>query len=155
MKAGRFGYVADVAQTSKAVRRFQYAPIRKRHELGAVRRSPYIHDGRAAAPWNVPRFAQGGSSSFMPGAAREDAMKVTITRDGKVYFGVEQVRSSDLSQKISDRLKDPEVEWKVYIVADMRARWGSIKPVLDGVHAAGIRRIAFLVDQQRSAAFHM
>ena len=91
----------------------------------------------------------------MPGADREDAMKITITRDGKVYFGVEQVRSSDLPKKISDRLKDPEVEWKVYIVADMRLRWGSIKPVLDGVHAAGIRRIAFLVDQRRSAAFHM
>ncbi len=90
----------------------------------------------------------------MPGAAREDAMRVTITRDGKVYFGAEQVRSSDLPQKISDRLKDPQVEWKVYIVADTRARWGSIKPVLDGVHAAGIRRIAFLVDQRRSAAFH-
>src|SRR5437899_9230394 len=56
----------------------------------------------------------------MPGAAREDAMKVTITRDGKVYFGVEQVRFSDLTQKISDRMKDPEVDLKVYIVADMR-----------------------------------
>lgn len=91
----------------------------------------------------------------MPGAGREAAMKVTITRDGKVYFGVEQVRSSNLWQKISDRMKDPEVEWKVYIVADMRARWGSIKPVLDGVHAAGICRIAFLVNQRRSAAFPM
>jgi biopolymer transport protein ExbD len=91
----------------------------------------------------------------MPGAAREVAMTVTITRDGKIYFGAEQVRSSDLPQKISDRLKDLEVEWKVYIVADIRLRWGSIKPVLDGVHAAGIRRIAFLVDQRRSAAFHM
>jgi len=56
----------------------------------------------------------------MPGADRENAMKIAITRDGKVYFGVEQVRSSDLPQKISDRLKDSEVEWKVYIVADMR-----------------------------------
>ncbi len=91
----------------------------------------------------------------MPGATREDAMKVSITRDGKVYFGAEHVRSSELPQKISDRLKNPEVEWKVYIVADMRTRWGSIKPVLDGVHAAGIRRIALLVDQRRSAAFHM
>jgi biopolymer transport protein ExbD len=102
-----------------------------------------------------PDLPKVGHPASMPGAAREDAMKVTITGDGKVYFGVEQVRPSDLSQKISDRMKDPEVEWKVYIVADMRARWGSIKPVLDGVHAAGIRRIAFLVDQQRSAAFHM
>lgn len=91
----------------------------------------------------------------MPSAARENAMRVSITRDGKVYFGVEQVMPASLPGKIVDRLKDPEVEWKVYIVADARARWGSIKPVVDSVRAAGIRRIAFLVDQRRSVALHM
>ena len=89
----------------------------------------------------------------MPWAARDDAMTVAITRDGKVFLGGDLVNSAELPMKIADRLKDRDVEWKVYIVADMRARWGSIKPVLDGVHAAGIRRIAFLVDQRRSAAF--
>jgi biopolymer transport protein ExbD len=151
MKAGRLGYVAGVAKTNKVVRRLPHAAIRERHELGGVRRSPDISDGaHHTNAVDVPKVLHPVS---MPGAGREDAMKVTITRDGKVYFGVEQVRSSDLLQKISDRMKDPEVEWKVYIVADMRARWDSIKPVLDGVHAAGIRRIAFLVDQRRSAAF--
>lgn len=91
----------------------------------------------------------------MPGAAREDAMRVSITRDGKVYFGVEQVMPARLAGKIVDRLKDPEVEWKVYIVADARVQWGSIKPVVDSVRAAGIRRIAFLADQRRSVALHM
>jgi biopolymer transport protein ExbD len=156
MNAGRLAYVADVAQTNKAVRRLQYAPIREPHELGVVLvvllvflTAPTWHHTNAV---DVPKVLHPVS---IIGAAREDAMKVTTTRDGKVYFGVEQARSSNLSQKISDRVKDPEVEWKVYIVADMRARWGSIKPVLDGVHAAGIRRIAFLVDQRRSAAFRM
>ena len=91
----------------------------------------------------------------MPWAARDDTMTVAITRDGKVFLGGDLVNSAELPMKIADRLKDRDVEWKVYIVADMRARWGSIKPVLDGVHAAGIRRIAFLVDQRRSAAFPM
>jgi biopolymer transport protein ExbD len=91
----------------------------------------------------------------MRGADRENAMRVSITRDGKVYFGVEQVMSASLADKMVDRLKDPEVEWKVYVVADARARWGSIKPVVDSVRAAGIRRIAFLVDQRSPAALHM
>lgn len=82
-------------------------------------------------------------------------MIVNVTRDGKIYFGVEQVRSADLPQKITDRLKDRSVERKVYIKADMRARWGSVKPVLEGVRAAGLLRIAFLVDQRRSVALHM
>jgi biopolymer transport protein TolR len=91
----------------------------------------------------------------MPGADREDAMVVNVTRDGKVYFGVEQVNPENLSQKIENRLKDHSVERKVYVKADMRARWGTVKQVLDSVRAAGLMRVAFLVDQRRSAALHM
>ena len=87
---------------------------------------------------------------FMPGADREDAMTVNVTRDGKVYFGVEHVRVDELPQKIADRLKDDTVERKIYIKADMRARWGSVKQVLDSVRAAGLMRVAFLVDERRT-----
>jgi biopolymer transport protein ExbD len=86
----------------------------------------------------------------MPGALREDAMKVTITRDGKVYFGSDQVNITNLPVKIQDRLKDREVERRVYVVADMRARWGAVKQVLDAIRSAGIIRVAFLADQGRS-----
>lgn len=88
----------------------------------------------------------------MPSADREDAIKVVITRDGKVFFGPEHINPADLPQKIVDRLKDRGTERKVYIVADMRARWGSVKPVLDGIRSAGVLRIAFLVDQRRIAS---
>jgi len=91
----------------------------------------------------------------MRGADREDAMIVNITRDGKVYFAVDQVNPADLPQKIADRLKDHDVERKVYIKADMRARWGAVKPVLDAVRSAGLMRVAFLVDERSATAFHM
>ena len=91
----------------------------------------------------------------MPGADREDAMIVNVTRDGKIYFAVEQVHPADLPNKIADRLKDRSVERKVYIRADTRARWGNVKQVLEGVQAAGLMRVAFLVDQRHLAAFHM
>ncbi|MGP0020009.1 MAG: ExbD/TolR family protein [Candidatus Sulfotelmatobacter sp.] len=84
-------------------------------------------------------------SISMPGASREDAMLVTITRDGKAYFGTDQVNVTNLAAKIQDRLKDRDVERKVYVKADMRARWGTVKFVLDGVRSAGIIRVAFLV----------
>jgi biopolymer transport protein TolR len=87
----------------------------------------------------------------MPGALRDDAMKVTIMRDGRVYFGFEPINPRELTAKIQDRLKDRSVERKVYVVADMRARWGTVKAVLDGVRSAGILRIAFLVNQRRSS----
>jgi biopolymer transport protein ExbD len=40
----------------------------------------------------------------MPGALRDDAMKVSILRDGQVYFCNERVWSDDLGRRIQDRL---------------------------------------------------
>jgi biopolymer transport protein TolR len=81
----------------------------------------------------------------MRGAVREDAIKISITRDGKVYLGTEQIWLPTLPAKIQDQLKDREVEHKVYVVADTRARWGTVKLALDGVRTSGILRVAFLV----------
>jgi biopolymer transport protein ExbD len=86
----------------------------------------------------------------MPGALREDVMLVSVTRDGQIYFGSDQIDSADLSGKIKNRLKDRGVERKVYINADLRARWGGVKQVLDVVRSAGILRVAFLVNQRAS-----
>jgi biopolymer transport protein TolR len=87
----------------------------------------------------------------MPSALREDALTVSISRDGRFYFGSEQITdAADLSGKIQDRLKDHGVERKVYIKADTRARWGGVKLVLDAVRSAGILRVAFLVNQRAS-----
>jgi len=90
-------------------------------------------------------------SVSMPGALREDRMQVSITRDGKVYFGSEQVVPDSMAGRIQLRLKDRGVERKVYVVADRRARWGTVKTVLDGVRSAGIIRVAFLVYARPSA----
>jgi|SRR5208282_4788743 len=85
----------------------------------------------------------------MPGAARDDAMRVIILRDGKVYFGTDRIGSSDLARRIQDRLKDREVERKIYITADQRVGWGTVRAVLEQVRSAGILRIAFLAEQRR------
>jgi biopolymer transport protein TolR len=85
----------------------------------------------------------------MPGANREDAMKITVTRDGKIYLGTEQVDPHTLPQKITDRLKDRGIERKMYIVADSRTYWKNVKRALEGVRAAGVLRVAFMVDQRK------
>jgi len=96
---------------------------------------------------DLPKVSQPAS---MPSANRKDAMLVTLTRDGQVWFGTDPVYDDSLPDKIIERLKDHGVERKVYIKADMRARWGGMKEVLDGVRSAGIIRVAFLADQQRA-----
>ena len=87
----------------------------------------------------------------MPGALREDVMQITIFRDGKVYFDNEQVFPLFVGEKIQARLKDSDLERKVYIRADSRARYGTVKVVLDGVRSAGIVRVAILADSAPSS----
>jgi biopolymer transport protein TolR len=85
----------------------------------------------------------------MPGADRKDAIKVAITRDDMIFFGPDRVYDpADLSNKIKDALRNPDVEHKVYIKADARADWGRVKLVLQEAHDAGIIRVAFLADQR-------
>jgi biopolymer transport protein TolR len=96
---------------------------------------------------DVPRILRPVS---MPGAMQDDAMQVSITRDGKVFLGSDQIVPAYMTEKIQARLTDLDVERKVYIRADARARYGTVKTVLDGVRSAGILRVAFLVDQRRT-----
>jgi biopolymer transport protein ExbD len=86
-------------------------------------------------------------SVSMPRSQREDAMVVTIMRDGNIYFGVDKLGPYELRSKILDRLRDHTVERKVYIRADRRAWYGTVKEVLNEVRSSGIERVAFLVDQ--------
>lgn len=79
----------------------------------------------------------------MPGALREDAMQVAIMRNGDVFFGTDRVNSQALPRMIADRMTDKSIERKVYIRADARTHWGTVKIALDGVRAAGILRVAF------------
>lgn len=103
-------------------------------------------------PWHHGTFADLPRVSrpvSMPGALCEDAMMVTITRDGRAYLGSDAIYPDTLPEMIIKRVTDRGVERKVYITADARAHWGSVKPVLDGVRSAGILRVAFLVNQRR------
>jgi biopolymer transport protein ExbD len=102
---------------------------------------PPVHYGVSA---DLPKVSH---PVAMRGMLREDAIRITILRNGQVYFGTDRIRSGDVTQKLQDRLKDREVEHKVYITADMRAHWGAVEEVLDGVSSAGIVRVAFLANQ--------
>jgi len=86
----------------------------------------------------------------MPDADKEDALLVSITRDGKVYFGSEQVQDVDsLTTKVKDRLAN-KADKRVYVKADMRARFGGVVKVVDSVRAAGVDDLGLLTDQKKT-----
>ena len=95
-------------------------------------------------------LAKVNSPEQMPDADKEDALLVSITRDGKVYFGSEQVQDIDgLTTKVKDRLAN-KADKRVYVKADMRTRFGGVVKVVDSVRAAGVDDIGLLTDQKKT-----
>jgi biopolymer transport protein TolR len=85
----------------------------------------------------------------MEDADKEDALLVSITRDGKVYFGTEQISTDALTTKVKDRLAN-KPDKRVYVKADMRARFGGVVQVVDSVRAAGVDDLGLLTDQRKT-----
>jgi len=85
----------------------------------------------------------------MPDADKEDALLVSVTRDGQVYFGTDQINVDNLTNKVKDRLAN-RADKRVYVKADMRARFGNVVQVVDGVRAAGVDDLGLLTDQRKT-----
>jgi biopolymer transport protein ExbD len=81
-------------------------------------------------------------------ANQEDAMVVSIMRDGNIFFCNDRVAVEQLPDKIRERLSHNS-ERKVYIKADAHARYGTVSTVLEGIRSTGVLKIAFLVEQRR------
>ena len=85
----------------------------------------------------------------MQDADKEDALLVAVMRDGKVYFGNDQVQPDQLTQKIKDKLANKS-DKRVYLKADARAKFGSVVDVVDNVRAAGVDDLGLLTEQKKT-----
>jgi biopolymer transport protein ExbD/biopolymer transport protein TolR len=96
-------------------------------------------------------MAKVNNPSPMEDADKEDALLVSITRDGKVYFGTDQIADvNSLTGKVKDRLAN-KPDKRVYVKSDMRARFGAVVQVVDAVRAAGVDDLGLLTDQRKTA----
>ena len=84
----------------------------------------------------------------MKDADKEDAVMVGITRDGKVVLspGNIQMAPSDLPNKVKDLLTN-KLDKRVYIKADMRAKYELVEDVIDNLRAAGVDDLGLLTEQ--------
>ncbi|MGO9087325.1 MAG: ExbD/TolR family protein [Candidatus Sulfotelmatobacter sp.] len=85
----------------------------------------------------------------MEDADKEDALLVSVTRDGQVYLGSDQITVDALTTKVKDRLANAPNK-RVYVKADMRTRFGSFVQVVDSVRAAGVDDLGLLTDQKKT-----
>jgi biopolymer transport protein ExbD/biopolymer transport protein TolR len=96
-------------------------------------------------------MAKVNSPTPMPDADKEDALLVSVMRDGKIYFGTDVVTADTLTQKVKDRLSN-RVDKRVFIKSDARARYGSVVDVVDNVRSAGVDDVGLLTEQKKTGA---
>jgi len=103
--------------------------------------TPMLQKG---APVDLPKTK---NPLDMADADKDDAIRVGIARDGKFYLGQERIVIDDLTNKVTDVLKDRTGDKTVYVKGDARAKYGDIVKVVDAVRAAGVDRIGLLSEK--------
>jgi biopolymer transport protein TolR len=86
-------------------------------------------------------------------ADKEDAIKVSITRDGQVFLspGLERVNPEDLAPKVRDLLTG-RTSRMVFLRADGRAKYEQVEDVVDNLRSGGVDQLGLLTEQDMAAA---
>jgi biopolymer transport protein TolR len=97
-------------------------------------------------------LAKTDNPAQMPDADKEDSLLVAITRDGKIFFGSDQITPDQLTAKVKDRLAN-KADKRVFIKADARTKYGNVVEVVDNVRSAGVDTLGLLTEQRKSGSF--
>jgi biopolymer transport protein TolR len=100
-------------------------------------------DRRTRPNVNLPVTAH---PEALPGALKEDALDVYLSRDGTIYFKSSRVGKDELPQVLGHCYRRGS-ERKVYFRADARVKYGDVKAVLDEISAAGVQDVAFITEE--------
>jgi biopolymer transport protein ExbD len=84
----------------------------------------------------------------MPGAIRNDAIRILVTRDGAVYFGHTAIHVREITDRVRESLRGNS-ERRAYLMVDGRAKYGDVEAVVDAIRGGGLWRIGLMVEQDR------
>jgi biopolymer transport protein ExbD len=93
-------------------------------------------------------LAPTSSAVPVPDADSPDALIITVTDTGKIYFGIDAVTPDSLAEKLKGRLSRTQ---SVYIKSDARAPYASVVKVLDAARAAGVAGVTLLTTPSKVA----
>jgi biopolymer transport protein TolR len=93
-------------------------------------------------------------SRALPQARREDALEVTVSRDGNTYFGYSRVDLAGLPKEIASGIQDGS-ERRVYLLVDRRARYADVLSVLSRIREAGITNVSFVTVNRLASRIEM
>jgi biopolymer transport protein ExbD len=84
------------------------------------------------------------------GADREDALTVSVDREGHFFFETNRLYVENLASIFRENLTE-YVERRVFIRSDRRARYSDVILVLNAASRAGIENITFITSESPSA----
>jgi biopolymer transport protein ExbD/biopolymer transport protein TolR len=82
----------------------------------------------------------------MKEADRDDAVLVTVTRDGKLYLGQGRVNIDELASKVNDLLAN-KLDRTVFVKSDFRSKYGDVVQVVDNIRNAGVDKVGLLTER--------
>jgi biopolymer transport protein TolR len=118
--------------------------------LSVVAQNSMVHHGRYI---DLPAITH---PAWEPGALRNDALQLAITRNGDFFvsgpisFPSQRLDAGSIPQRLMS-LKSPGVERRVYVHADARAKYGDVTTALDAIRYAGLPNVTFIVERYRAA----
>jgi biopolymer transport protein TolR len=95
-------------------------------------------------------MAKVNNPTAMADADKEDALLVSVMRDGTVYFGSDKTTVDSLTGKVKDRLTN-RTDKRVYVKADARTHYKNVVEVVDAVRSAGVDDLGLLTDQRKTS----
>ncbi len=95
-------------------------------------------------------MAQVDNPTAMQDADKDDALLLAVTRDGKVYFGNDEIQLDSITQRVRDRLASKSDSKMVFVKADARAKYKYVVDVVDNVRAAGVDQLGLLTEQKKN-----
>lgn len=93
-------------------------------------------------------LAPTSSAAPVPEADNPDALIITVTDTGRIYFGIDPVAPDALAEKLTSRLS--RHTQSLYIKADARVPYMYVVKVLDAARAAGVTDLTLLTAQPRT-----
>jgi biopolymer transport protein ExbD/biopolymer transport protein TolR len=85
----------------------------------------------------------------MQAADKEDAILISVTKNGGVFLSPGNLRLSgadQLPEKVRDLLTN-KIDKTVYVRADARAKYSVVEDVVDNLRAAGVNEIGLITEE--------
>jgi biopolymer transport protein ExbD len=86
-------------------------------------------------------------AASQPKATREDAIRITVSRDGAIFFRNVKIAPAELKERIRGAMREG-AERKAFLAVDGRSQYYDVETVLDQIRDSEITQICFLAERR-------